>query len=246
MEPEQQPLGISTPRQEAGPPGAAAAAAGVDVDMGGGGSPSASARRPPAASIPFASYTMPDEPSWRVKPQFAGWEVDHSRFQLQRLIGKGSYGSVCEGIDHLTGKRVAIKKITAVFDVLENAKRILREVRILRHFEHPNIVRIVHIQQPPDLLAFADLYVVFECMDTDLAKLTRDDTQCLTIPHVRWFLYQLLLALRYCHSARILHRDIKPANVLLSEACELKLCDFGLVRARARVCVNACARIFRT
>lgn len=37
-------------------------------------------------------------------------------------------------------------------------------------------------------------------------QLTRDDTQCLTVPHVRWFLYQLLLSVKYCHSARILHR----------------------------------------
>jgi len=46
-------------------------------------------------------------------------------------------------------------------------------------------------------------------MDTDFAKLTRDDTQCLTVPHVRWFLYQLLLGMKYLHSARVIHRDIK-------------------------------------
>ena len=72
---------------------------------------------------------------------------------------------------------------------------------------------------------------MFECLDTDFAKLTRDDTQCLTIPHVRWFLYQLLLSVKYLHSARILHRDIKPANILLTESCDLKLCDFGLARS---------------
>lgn len=54
--------------------------------------------------------------------------------------------------------------------------------------------------------------------------------QCLTVPHVRWFLYQLLLGMKYIHSAKILHRDIKPANILLTEACDLKICDFGLAR----------------
>jgi mitogen-activated protein kinase 1/3 len=67
-------------------------------------------------------------------------------------------------------------------------------------------------------------------MDTDFAKLTKDATQCLTIAHVRWFLYQHLLGMKYIHSARIIHRDIKPANVLLTEACDLKICDFGLAR----------------
>jgi len=198
---------FTTPRHETAAAASAAAApsAGHDVDMGGCATAAPAAA---AASIPYASYVMPPSaPSWRVKAQFSSWQVDHARFQLQRLVGKGSYGQVCEGIDHLTGARVAIKKIGGLFDVLENAKRILREVRTLRHMDHPNIVKILHIQQPPmDLLAFTDLYVVFEGMDTDLAKLTRDDTQCLTLPHVRWFLYQLLLALKYCHSARVLHR----------------------------------------
>jgi mitogen-activated protein kinase 1/3 len=134
--------------------------------------------------------------------------------------------------------------------VFENAKRIYREIRILRLLNHPNIIKVTHLQAPrlarrrrlkcascdnavlfcSDLLSFTDLYIVFECMDTDFAKLTRDDTQCLTVPHVRWFLYQLLLSMKYVHSARIIHRDIKPANILLSEACDLKLCDFGLAR----------------
>lgn len=100
-------LGIVTPRE---------GAAGQDVEMSDNG---AHAQASHAAShhgtfIPYASYVMPSEPTWRVKPQFASWEVDHSRFQLQRLIGKGSYGSVAEGIDHLTGRRVAIKKVRAL------------------------------------------------------------------------------------------------------------------------------------
>ena len=66
--------------------------------------------------IPMAAYSMP-APTWRVKPQFAGWEIDHTRFEIKRLLGNGSYGSVAEAIDHLTNQRVAIKKIPAVFEV---------------------------------------------------------------------------------------------------------------------------------
>ena len=103
-------LGIATPRE-----GGSVPEAGHDVDMVDASSQQELHKgRHYGAYIPFASYTMPSEPTWRVKPQFVSWQIDHGRFQIQRLIGKGSYGSVAEGIDHLTGKRVAIKKITSV------------------------------------------------------------------------------------------------------------------------------------
>lgn len=73
---------------------------------------------------------------------------------------------------------------------------------------HPNIIKIVHIQAPRDIRTYNDLYVVFEAMDTDFSKLTRDDTQDLTVPHVRYFMYQLLLAVKYMHSAGIIHRYV--------------------------------------
>lgn len=186
------------------------------------------------AAVDDGRATGPPPPLLR-KPgprpeQFKSWQIDE-RFELVRLLGKGSYGAVAEATDLATGKRVAIKQIRNVFDVLENAKRIFREIKILRLLRHPNIIRIVHLQAPEDMEKFRDLYVVFECMDTDFAKLTYDTTQYLTLAHVRWLFYQLLLGVKYMHSALVIHRDIKPANVLLTETCDLKLCDFGLARS---------------
>ncbi|CAE7883234.1 lit-1, partial [Symbiodinium sp. KB8] len=74
-----------------------------------------------------------------------------------------------------------------------------------------------------------ELYLVFDCMDTDMNKLILS-AQALTPSHVQSFMYQMLLALLYLHSARIVHRDCKPANVLLNADCTLSLCDFGLSR----------------
>lgn len=48
-------------------------------------------------------------------------------------------------------------------------------------------------------------------------------------------MYNLICALKYMHSARILHRDIKPANILINEDCGVKVCDFGLARSLAGV-----------
>merc|ERR1719183_2976554 len=53
----------------------------------------------------------------------------------------------------------------------------------------------------------------------------------LTPGHTTALLYNLLLGLKYLHSAGIYHRDLKPANCLVNADCSVKICDFGLARA---------------
>ena len=69
------------------------------------------------------------------------FDVD-SRYTLIKPIGSGAYGVVCSALDNHTGEKVAIKKINKAFDHLTDTKRTLREVKILRHFNHENVIRI--------------------------------------------------------------------------------------------------------
>ncbi|CAE7782971.1 MPK9, partial [Symbiodinium sp. KB8] len=62
-------------------------------------------------------------PTWSIPSTFKSWEVDHTRFQFKRMLGKGSYGSVALARDHKLHVNVAIKKINNVFNIFENAKR---------------------------------------------------------------------------------------------------------------------------
>ena len=68
-----------------------------------------------------------------------------NRFTIHEVIGKGSYGVVCSATDSKTGEKVAIKKITDVFEHVSDATRILREVKLLRVLKHPDIVEVKHI-----------------------------------------------------------------------------------------------------
>ncbi|GAB2229936.1 hypothetical protein Droror1_Dr00014192 [Drosera rotundifolia] len=152
-----------------------------------------------------------------------------NQYQVQEVVGKGSYGVVGSAIDGHTGEKVAIKKINDVFEHVSDATRILREIKLLRLLRHPDIVEIKHIMLPPSRREFKDIYVVFELMESDLHQVIKANND-LTPEHYQFFLYQLLRGLKYIHSANVFHRDLKPKNILANSDCKLKICDFGLAR----------------
>ena len=136
--------------------------------------------------------------------EFRGWNLQ-SRYKLETLAGKGSYGSVAICRDkERSGEKVAVKMIRNVFNSVVGAERVLRELRILRHLRgHPNIVEVFEVAEPEDRNSFKDLYVVFEAMDFDMSRLLDDRKQWITPDHTRYFLHQLLVGTSYMHSANI-------------------------------------------
>jgi len=157
------------------------------------------------------------------------WKIP-KRYKVQELIGSGSYGSVCEALDSESNEVVAIKRCKRVFEDLIDCKRILREISILSKLNHNNVVKIIEIVAPHDLNRFDELYIVMELADSDLKKLCKQDVQ-LTPLHIDTLLYNLLVGLKYIHSAGIYHRDLKPANCFVNQDCTVKIGDFGLSRA---------------
>ena len=156
------------------------------------------------------------------------FEVD-SRYSPLESIGTGAYGVVCAAKDNRTGQRVAIKKIPKIFDIPAVAKRTYRELKILRHLRHDNIISILDVMQPSDVDTFDDVYVVLDLMESDLHHIIHS-VQPLSNEHIKYFLYQILCGLKYIHSANVLHRDLKPSNLLINQDCELKIGDFGMAR----------------
>eukprot|EP00930_Biecheleria_cincta_P009361 TRINITY_DN111095_c0_g1_i1.p1 TRINITY_DN111095_c0_g1~~TRINITY_DN111095_c0_g1_i1.p1 ORF type:complete len:414 (+),score=73.51 TRINITY_DN111095_c0_g1_i1:86-1327(+) len=153
-----------------------------------------------------------------------------SRYQVQaELLGRGAYGSVRPAEDRVLGRQVAVKKISGLFEDLCDSKRILREISIMSKVKHDNIVKLYDVIIPGDTDDFTRIFIVMELCDTDLKKLLRLDA-LLTPLHVNTLLYNLLVGLKYLHSAGIYHRDLKPANCLANEDCSVKICDFGLAR----------------
>ncbi|GMI81820.1 hypothetical protein like AT1G07880 [Hibiscus trionum] len=157
------------------------------------------------------------------------FEVSSKYVPPIRPVGRGAYGIVCCATNSETKEEVAIKKIGNAFDNRIDAKRTLREIKLLCHMDHDNVIKIKDIIPPPEKEMFNDVYIAYELLDTDLHQIIQS-SQALTDDHCQYFLYQLLRGLKYIHSANVLHRDLKPSNLLLNANCDLKICDFGLAR----------------
>jgi mitogen-activated protein kinase 1/3 len=82
---------------------------------------------------------------------------------------------------------------------LQDATRILREIKLLRMLKHADIVEIKHILLPPHPREFRDIFVVFELLETDLHQVIKANDD-LTQEHHQFFLYQMLRGLKFIHS----------------------------------------------
>lgn len=155
-----------------------------------------------------------------------GYGKIESYVKLQRL-GKGTYATVYMGRSRLSNDLVALKEILKEHD--EGAPcTAIREVSLLRLLRHNNIVTLHDICHTPKKLT-----LVFEYVGPDLYAYMKENNHLLSIHNVRLLLYQILRGIAFCHSRQVLHRDLKPQNLLINSRGELKICDFGLARAKS-------------
>lgn len=156
------------------------------------------------------------------------WEVPE-RYQNLTPVGSGAYGSVCSAYDVVLRQKVAVKKLSRPFQSLIHSRRSYRELRLLKHMKHENVIGLLDVFTPAATLEdFNELYLVTNLMGADLNNIVK--FQRLSDEHVQFLIYQLLRGLKYIHSAGLIHRDLKPSNVAVNEDCELRILDFGLAR----------------
>ena len=145
-------------------------------------------------------------------------------FRIVRPLGRGAMGEVFLADDELLGRQVAIKFVRHA-ERPEMRARFLLEARSLARLQHPNVVAVHRVGE-----VLGRPFIVSEWVDgrsLDLLPLPLDPDLVLSVA------LQLARALAAAHRAGVLHRDLKPANVLLSDAGELKLVDFGVSAALA-------------
>ncbi|XP_061689601.1 STKc_p38 domain-containing protein isoform X2 [Syngnathoides biaculeatus] len=177
---------------------------------------------PPPSDSPIRSGFQ------RVEIQKTTWEIPQ-RYTALKALGSGAYGTVCSAIDQRTKEKVAIKKLYRPFQSLIHTKRSYRELRLLRHIDHENVICLLDVFTPDSSVEkFQTFYMVMPFVAQDLGHIMKK--RRLTDRIITYLFYQLLRGLKYIHSAGIIHRDLKPGNLAVNENCELKILDFGLAR----------------
>jgi len=161
----------------------------------------------------------------RTEENLLGKEIDD--YLILRKLGEGGMGIVflaeqrCENFS----QKVALKLIKRGMDTNLVLKRFLMERQILANLEHPNIARLFDGGTTPDNLP----YFVMEYVEGESIKKFCENNQYETNERLKLFI-KVCAAISHAHQKLIIHRDIKPSNILVTEAGEPKLLDFGIAK----------------
>ncbi|KAJ3198974.1 MAP/microtubule affinity-regulating kinase 3, partial [Dinochytrium kinnereticum] len=143
-------------------------------------------------------------------------------YDLDKAIGEGNFAKVRLATHCLTGEKVAIKIIDKEKLDKVTARKLFREVRIMKLLNHPHIVRLYEvIDTPKDLYLIMEYAAGGEIFDYLVAhgRMKEKDAR----RHFR----QIISAVEYCHNLHIIHRDLKAENLLLDASMNVKIADFG-------------------
>ncbi|XP_012076439.1 CBL-interacting serine/threonine-protein kinase 25 [Jatropha curcas] len=145
------------------------------------------------------------------------------KYEMGRLLGKGTFAKVYYGKNITTGESVAIKVISKDQVKKEGMmEQIKREISVMRLVRHPNIVELKEVLATKTKIFFVMEHVRGGELFAKVAK------GKLKEEIARKYFQQLISAIDFCHSRGVSHRDLKPENLLLDENENLKISDFGL------------------
>lgn len=143
-------------------------------------------------------------------------------YQMIRTIGKGNFAKVKLAKHLLTGVEVAIKIIDKTNLSDSSLQKLMREVRIMKMMNHPNIVKLYEVIDTESTLYLVMEYAAGgEVFDYLVAHGRMKEKEA------RAKFREILSAVQYCHARGVIHRDLKAENLLLDGDMHIKIADFG-------------------
>lgn len=157
-------------------------------------------------------------------PTAEGRSVLHGRYELGRVLGQGTFAKVYVARNLRTGKNVAMKVVDKEKVIkVGMTEQVKREISVMKRVTHPNIVELHEVMATKSKIYFAMELVRGGELFSKIAQSGR-----LREDAARSYFRQLISAVDFCHSRGVYHRDLKPENLLLDDAGNLKVADFGL------------------
>ncbi|KAI4387806.1 hypothetical protein MLD38_000208 [Melastoma candidum] len=151
-------------------------------------------------------------------------DMNLPNYKLGKTLAIGSFGKVKIAEHVLTGHKVAIKILNRrKIKNVEMEEKVRREIKILRLFMHPHIIRLYEVIETP-----LDIYVVMEYVKSGVLFDYIVEKGRLQEDEAHNFFQQIISGVDYCHRNMVVHRDLKPENLLLDSKCNVKIADFGL------------------
>ena len=154
------------------------------------------------------------------------------KYPIVRVLGEGSMGVVYEAFDPNIRRRLAIKTIRR--DLIESGtggsvvSRFKTEAQAAGGLSHPGIAGVYEYGEDEQCAYIAMEFVTGNTVREYIARKTRFAEE-----DILAIMTQLLDALGYAHSRKVIHRDIKPANLMITLDGHLKITDFGIARVEA-------------
>ena len=142
-------------------------------------------------------------------------------YEIIKKIGRGKYSEVYEGINTATCERIVIKILKPV-----KKTKIRREIKILQTLKGGvNIINLIDVVRDPMTKTPALIMEYVDTGDVDFRTLYKNFNDF----DIRYYIFEVLRALDFCHSKGITHRDVKPHNIMIDHANrKLRLIDWGL------------------
>jgi serine/threonine protein kinase len=150
------------------------------------------------------------------------------QYQLGELLARSGMASIFKAVDRKSGSTVAVKVPHLQYESdVAFYERFRREEQIGQKLDHPNIVRVLSPDEK------SRVYMVMEFAEGRSLRAVIRDRGRLPAEEALDLARQICIALVYLHEKGIVHRDLKPDNVLLDQAGQIKLLDFGIAMDEA-------------
>ena len=155
-------------------------------------------------------------------------------YKLGRVLGSGTFGKVFKALDCASGSMFVVKKMAVDGTSASQVSALCREVSLLQHLNHENIVRYLGTERRRHLL-----FIFLEFVPGGSVSSMLGEFGPFTEIVASRYASQILRGVSYLHSKKIVHRDIKGANVLVSPSGQVKLADFGCAKQLAGLRTNS-------